>query len=173
MVETMIVTVLFLSAILFAVVQLNTLVVHELIANETAFSTARVAVVTPKSALDRNTKLAALELVAPYVSPDSFIPLKAVTSNEEDIPSAPGIGHPVELYQTELHYAIRIYFASLLQPFFKFSFLGGGNPYYTNVARARMVKSPDESYFKKAYPDAKNFDYDAKDYLVLAELALQ
>ncbi len=155
LVETLLTTVM-LTVVVFAAIQFCVIIVNMLIANEAAFSVSRVAVVAANDeALKKNTQWAALFLLARHVSLGNFqfIP--------DDIPvdkKTLAACHKTEIqaYNAHLKYSSNIMFGR---------FLGGSRIYsigtihlLKGAACSRMIKSPDEKYYNKAYPDAAEFN---------------
>jgi hypothetical protein len=83
----------------------------------------------------------------------TFVPYD-VPINGKDIQSSHS-GAKAQVYNTSIKYVQSIMFGSLLSgP--RIMPIGNIN-LVKNAARARMVKSPDEEYYYKAYPEAPNF----------------
>jgi len=159
-VETLIVIILFLTAGVFALVQLSIVIYNNLLVNEASFATGRVAVVCKKDEVQSKTQQAALLILGPQVSPQNLIPTKVSVWEKNPLGKAAKdyANQDILAYTTRIQFFTRLMFSSLLNPFHMFSFYSGGNPYFEQISRARMVKSPDEKYYWKAYPDAKNFN---------------
>ena len=153
MVETLITTV-FLTIIAFATMQLVIMVVNDLTMNEAAFAISRVAVVSKTDEVPTKTRIAAALVVLTQINPNNinFIAYD-VPVEGKDIPGSHS-GN-VAKYSTTVKYVQSIMFGSLLSGSQIMS-IGNVN-LIKNTSRAWMVKSPDEDYYDKAYPDAPNY----------------
>ncbi|OGS17263.1 MAG: hypothetical protein A2219_00195 [Elusimicrobia bacterium RIFOXYA2_FULL_50_26] len=155
-----------LTAILFASLQLCILVINNLIANEAAFTVNRIAVVTEggTDAVKMKIQLAAIALFLPHVSFErpSFLP-ELASFYESDGEKEAGVyesGGTLVRRSIEIRYLNKIMFGSLLNPVGNAGFLSGGINVMQNTASSRMIKSPDEPYYKRAYKGAKGYDED-------------
>ena len=156
MVETLLSTV-FLIIITFAALQLVIMVVNDLIMNEAVFALSRVAVVSKKDDVKKNTFLASAVVLATQAKLNG----NNITFAAYDVPvdgrDVPGShsGTTVQIYNSTVKYIQSVMFGYL---FSGPQIMSIGN---TNVlkcaSRARMVKSPDEDYYDKAYNGAPNF----------------
>ena len=158
--------ILMLTAILFASLQLCILVINSLIANEAAFTVNRISVVTAggTDAVKQKIQLAAVALFLPHVSFErpSFLP-ELASFYESDEQKEPGVyesGGRLVRHSIEIRYLNKIMFGSLLNPGNMAGFLSGGINVMQNTASSRMIKSPDEPYYKRAYKGAKEYDED-------------
>ena len=154
MVETLITTV-FLTIVAFAALQLVIMVVNDMSMNEAAFAASRVAVVSKGTEIEEKMRNVAAVLLAP----------EFVSAGRDLIPQVPEVqgasvagihsGTYVQICSTNIKYMQRIMFGPLLGgP----RIMSNGNvTFLKNTARAKMVKSPDEEYYDKAYPNAPNF----------------
>ncbi|MCB4791003.1 MAG: hypothetical protein LHV68_03855 [Elusimicrobia bacterium] len=149
LIETLLCTV-FLIIICFATIQLCIVVIHDLISNEAAFSIARAASVTKdENTLDNRVKTAAAILLLPHFNLNSFVPVKARTEST-DIAGR-------KVYNVTLEYFINTMFAYFIDPLAKDTYSLGSSRFLKRFARARIVKSPDEEFYNKAYPQANEF----------------
>ena len=64
-------------------------------------------------------------------------------------------GTTVQIYNTTIKYVQSVMFSSLLSGSQIMSI--SNTNLIKNTARARMIKSPDEDYYDKAYPNAPDF----------------
>ena len=154
MTETLITTV-FLTVIAFAALQLVIMVVNDISMNEKVFAMSRVAVVSKSGEVSGKIQFVSTLFLLPDVSLAgyNFVPYEVPVEGK----SVSGIhsGTSVQIYSTTIKYAQSVMFGSLLSGSQIMS-IGNVN-LIKNTARARMVKSPDEDYYDKAYPDAPNF----------------
>jgi hypothetical protein len=154
MVETLITTV-FLTVIAFAALQLVIMVVNDMTMNEKAFAISRVAVVTKSDELERKINLVSALFLIPdlKLAGCNFVPYEVPVYGK----SVPGShsGTSVQVYNTTIKYVQSVMFGSLLGGSQIMS-IGNVN-LIKNTARARMIKSPDEEYYDKAYKDGPNF----------------
>jgi hypothetical protein len=66
-------------------------------------------------------------------------------------------GRQVKKYTAKVYYYTKIMFGSIVaKQMSKRSFLGGSDRY--SSSRNRMIPSPDQDYYDKAYPGARKFD---------------
>ena len=174
-VEALLMIVIFLSAVTFAMIQVGLITINSLIMNEAAFSTARVAIIAERDKdAEDITKLAAFFLTAPHLSPSNLILLGTSTSGKNPLDEAPEdyekSDKQIRTYKTSIKYTAKLMFSGIIQPLFgdfdPFVVSGGriGSFFspsvsymYPVTACARMVKSPDRSYYHRAYPDAKEW----------------
>jgi hypothetical protein len=159
LVESLFITVI-MTAVFFAALQLCIMVVDDMICNEAAFSAMRAGVVTPARNLSATVKNVSENMLFPHTYTHKSITLDESTLWHDTIAGQDIRDHSdraVEKYDVGIQYSIHIMFASLLQPFSQSVFFGGGRRVIERVASARMVKSPDEDYYYKAYPNAQPF----------------
>ena len=154
LVETLLTTVS-LTIIVFAAVQLMIMVVNDLTMNEAAFAISRVAVVSKQNDVSSRTRIASAYLVL------SRIDVKNIAFAAYDLrvegKDSPGShkDRTVKTYSTTIKYVQSVMFASLLSGPKILSF--GNVNLIKSASRSWMVKSPDEDYYDKAYPDAPTF----------------
>ena len=152
--------VLVLTAVFFAALQLCIMAVDDMVYNEVAFSALRVGIVTPARELSERVKNStAFLLVLHAISFSSIIPGETTVKHEKiagkDMRDHGGAA--VHKYDINVHYTMRLMFSSLLRPLNHAVLLGGGIPFVERTASARLVKSPDEAYYYRAYPGAQPF----------------
>jgi hypothetical protein len=153
MLETLLVIII-LTAIGFAALQLCIMVVNDMICNEAAFASVRSAVVSKHSDASSHTDQIARLLLLPH-----FLTQKDILYEETKLWDSTILGEEmldhsdatIKKYNANIRYRMRLSFASLIKP----SLLNSG--YVSHTARARMIKSPDESFYFKAFPEADNF----------------
>jgi len=171
LVENLIVTMLFLTAVIFTIIQISLITINALIAGEAAFAAARASVVAPtqSEANDIIDKVAAI-LVVPHFSPDNFIPLDATLWRKKPLgtDNQDNQGLNIYSYTVNIKYVTKVMFAGVLQPLLgdldPFIITGGrAGSFYSRLAlpftaptnaRARLVKSPDKDFLYKPFPDA-------------------
>lgn len=154
MIETLISTVC-LVIITFAALQLVIMVVNDLAMNEASFAISRVAVVSKEIDVKQNTFTASGIVLVPQTNLNNMnFAAYDVPVDGKQIPGSHS-GTAVQIYNSTVKYIQSVMFGSL---FSGQQIMSIGN---TNVlkcaARARMVKSPDEDYYDKAYNGAQNF----------------
>jgi len=182
-VETLFVTILFLTGVVFAMVQLNMIGMQWLRANEAAQGAARCAAVNDGTytelAIDEAASRAAMYVLGPKAVPgNNFV---TVWYPEGDL-GQDRSGEKIKMLSGHIYYFQKIMFGSLLQPLMgdndlfvksqgRFGHFYGGDVSITRTlevskkkgvstgaAHARFVKSPDRKFLNKAWPDAKKFD---------------
>lgn len=183
-VETLFVTILFLTGVVFTMVQLNMIGMQWLRANEAAQGAARCAAVNDGTytelAIDEAASRAAMYVLGPKAVPgNNFV---TVWYPEGDL-GTDRSGEKIKMLSGHIYYFQKIMFGSLLQPLMGDNDLfvkskGQFGHFYerdvvlikrtlevskqrgtsTGAAHARFVKSPDRKFLNKAWPDAKKFD---------------
>lgn len=174
LVENVIVTMLFLTAVIFTIIQISLITINSLIANEAAFASCRAAVVaSSRRNVDETVELAAFALLAPHFSPDNFIPINASVWRKLPlgVKNKDHQGNYIYTYNINVKHVTKLMFAGVLHPllgeFDPFIITDGrAGSFYSRLAipftlptnaRARMVKSPDKDFLIKAYPGAKEW----------------
>ncbi|MHB9154534.1 MAG: hypothetical protein ACYC5N_02440 [Endomicrobiales bacterium] len=157
-IESMLIVVL-LTIVLFAALQIVITVVNDMVANEAAFSAARAATVTPgdDTRLKEKSLRASMALLSPHFSSRNV--LFANTNTETNVNSSfpyYSKGGSIRL-ETAIDYTSRILFPSLVNPDSRKA-LTGKTGLMQNTAHMRMIKSPDEDYYDKAYFGARSFN---------------
>lgn len=159
MVESMLIVVL-LTIVLFAALQILVVVINDMVVNEAAFSAARASAVTSgeDARLKEKTGLVTLALLSPHYSSGNLLTAGAdTTTTMNNDYCYYSKGGSVRL-DTEIDYTSRILFPSLVRPGGSKAFPGNTGGVMRNTARARMIKSPDEEYYDKAYFGARLFN---------------
>jgi len=159
--ETAIVTMLFMCAVVFAVIQLCIITYGYLAGHDAAFAAVRSAVVQ-KSIGDAKSaaRNSGFFVMASQISgTNNITPEKVTVWDKNPLGKAPKdyAGQQVVMYSAHMHYGQSIMFPSLLQPFNPTKFYGGGNPLLKMITHARMMRSPDREYLTKAYPGAEEW----------------
>lgn len=144
-----------ISVLVFAAIQLCTTTVNDLISNEASFAILRCAVVSgnnDNAQPSNKTPLSMNYVLAAHYSPHNFIPLKSSilsTENENG-------GNRWCEYEARIDYLSKIFFGSIIKSCAGRTGLGDNNM-LKNTARARMVRSPDQEYYVRAYKNARSF----------------
>ncbi len=148
--------VMIITVIMFALIQVCVIVVNDVLYNETAFITTRAVIVTPAAKIrDRAQKVAEK---AAMLNGLKFNNIEDSSENDgakatnwngtvlgADIKDHSGIN--LKKYNVKLKYKMKTMFAAIL----------GEQRTRTQWARARMIKSPDEDFYYRAYPQAREF----------------
>jgi len=171
-VESLLVTILFLTAVIFAMVQLCMIGYGWLRANDAAQAGVRCAIVAKGATASSNEAKNAAQYGITYCL-GAGLPAKATLYDEPLGNLKDRAGRSIRMFSAHAYYIQRLMFASLLQPiagdkdpFIKSrglagGFYGGGVPMLdvsrkygvTGAAHCRMVKSPDWEYYKKSWKD--------------------
>lgn len=140
-----------ITVFMFAAIQVCITVVDDMFFNFVSFSATRKVIVSSRKEIQNIAKQAVSNILTPYnLGSTSVINYKTTTWNEEILGNKvkDHNGNNTNKYNVKIGYVTGIIFGRL------FNNIVG---YREQSARARMVKSPDEKYYNKAYPDAKNF----------------
>jgi len=148
---------LLLLPVTFAVIQMATITYSYLVAHDAAFMGARCAVVQDSVSSAKNKASFASNLVlmsagTKDIFPDPSKGTLGVTLWDIDPLGKGGTddaGQEVHMFSVHQYYLQRIFFCNLLQ----FPPL----PIMKLATHARMIRSPDKAYLKKAYPGAKEW----------------
>ena len=137
------------TVLLFASIQVCITVVDDMYANYAAFSALRKAVVCEnKLASDTASKTVSKFFIPYMVNSKSVLTYKATYWDEtilgKDMKDR--TGNQIKKHNVKIAYRTMIIFQRLFNLFI---------PIRENSARARMVKSPSQDFYKKAYPEAK------------------
>ncbi|MCD6422771.1 MAG: pilus assembly protein [Elusimicrobia bacterium] len=171
-VESLLVTILFLTAVIFAMVQLCMIGYGWLRANDAAQAGVRCAIVAKGATASSNEAKNAAQYGITYCL-GAGLPAKATLYEKTLGNLKDRAGRAIRMFSAHAYYIQRLMFASLLQPiagdkdpFIKSrglagGFYGGGVPMLdvsrkygvTGAAHCRMVKSPDWEYYKKSWKD--------------------
>jgi hypothetical protein len=162
MVETLLIIVT-LTAVAFAALQLCIVVLDDLICTEAAFSAVRSAVIAPDADCASRAENTARLLLFPHAVSLNNMAYDATrvwtkTVEGRDIRDHGRI--PLRAFNANIEYRVFISMASLLRPS---GITHTGPADLHHVARARMIKSPDEAYYFRAYPHARRFSQDSAD----------
>lgn len=155
------------TIIIFATLQVCVIVVNQLSCNEAAFQVARSLCVAEMNGKDRSSALAlkanatALILLRPFLSIDTlqFVPTGIETYEPTTPLGKDNEKNDITAYNVDFHYIVNTMFIRLIDPLSQNSYSYNGVNLLKQYTRARMVKSPDESYYTKAYKDADKFQF--------------
>ena len=139
-----------ITVLMFAAIQVCIIVVDDMYLNYSAYSAVRKIVVTKTKEISDTSKQTVSKLIAPYMLNSKSIFNYKTTHWDEDILGNKSLDHSgkqIHKHNIKIGYYAKIMFGR----FFNSSY------YREQSARARMIKSPDEDFYNKAYPDAKEF----------------
>ena len=142
---------LILIFFMFAALQVCIIVVDDMYFNFVSFLSTRKAIVSENKDILDNAKNVVNKMVLPYQIETTSIISYKVTHWHEQILGKTNKDHSnstMDKHNIKVGYTSKIMFYKLFNLF---------TPFRTQSARARMVKSPDENFYNKAYPDAKEF----------------
>ncbi|MBU0951409.1 MAG: pilus assembly protein [Elusimicrobia bacterium] len=158
--ETFVVLIV-LIPIIFATIQLSIIAFGAIVAYDAAQSANRAAIVQTN---DRFAKTKAL-LAGTYVMSTQISGTKNIVPTTVDVKGifpankyiADHEGNRIYAYDVTQNYIQNVMFPSLINPFPGSKFFSGGLPVLNLRANSRMVRTPDPTYFKKAYSNANNW----------------
>ncbi|MCR4663462.1 MAG: hypothetical protein K5622_06230 [Endomicrobiaceae bacterium] len=139
-----------ITVLMFAALQICIMVADDMYLNYSAFSAARKIVVSKSKDISDTAKQTVSKLLTPYMLNSKSIFNYKTTHWNEEILGNKILDHSdkqIHKHNIKIGYYIKIMFGR----FFNSSY------YREQSARARMIKSPDENFYNKAYPDAKEF----------------
>lgn len=167
MVETLF-TIVFITGMFFAAMQVAILSTAWLRANEAAQAGTRCAIVsngsTTEGAEGQNPSTKAqiavsyilgLGLPAKTVVWDKY-PLESAGNDHSSGPQTNGA--QIRMFSVHVYYFEKLMFSSLLKPVSTLGFLNISDKYGGGAAHCRMIKPPDWRYYEKAYPGAYKFN---------------
>lgn len=135
--------------------QVCVIAINDMICNETAFSAMRsISVCNTRTIehLKNEAEKTALIILLPHLSINNLMYIKTTVWIDETPEGLITLDHnnnPILKCNTAVKYYSNLIFGS------NFNKING---FLIQRARARMVKSPDEKYYNKAYPEAPDFD---------------
>ncbi len=138
------------TVFMFAAIQVCIMVVDDMYFNFTAFNSVRAVSVSKNINISNTAKKNASDLLFAYNLQSTGILNYNTTHWDEKILGNTVKDHNganVNKHNVKIAYLSDIMFAKLFN----------STSYRRQSARSRMVKSPDEQYYKKAYPNAKEF----------------
>ena len=139
------------TVLMFAAIQVCIVVVDDMYANYTAFSATRKVIVSENKEAANIASKTVSKFFAPYMLNSKSILKYKTTHWEETIlgnKTEDHSGNQIKKHNVKIAYNTRIIFYKLFNLFV---------PIRERSARARMVKSPDQKFYNKAYPEAKEF----------------
>ena len=139
-----------ITVLMFAAIQVCIIVVDDMYLNYSAFSATRQIVVTKGKDISDTAKQTVSKLLTPYMLNSKSILNYKTTHWDENILGNKILDHSdkqVNKHNVKIGYNAKVMFGR----FFDSAY------YREQSARARMVKSPDEDFYNKAYPTAKEF----------------
>ncbi len=139
------------TVLLFAAIQACIITIDDMYANYVAFfATRKVAVAENKNAADVASKTVQ-KFFVPYMLNSKSILTYKTTHWDETIlgkKTEDHSGNQIKKHNVKIAYNTRIIFYKLFNLF---------TPVREQSARARLVKSPGQNFYNKAYPGAKEF----------------
>ena len=142
---------LILIFFMFAALQVCILAVDDMYFNFASFLSTRKAVVSENKNILSNAKNVVGKIILPYQITSSGVTSYKVTHWNEQILGKTNEDHSgskTDKHNIKISYTTKIMFYKLFNLF---------TPFRTQSARSRMVKSPDQKFYNKAYPDAQEF----------------
>ena len=142
---------LILIFFMFAALQVCILGIDDMYFNFASFAATRKAVITNSKNILSNAKKIVSDVVLPYEIKSISVISYKVTHWHEQILGKTNKDHSgltLDKHNIKILYTTKIMFYRLFSLF---------TPVRTQSARARMVKSPDQKFYNRAYPDAKEF----------------
>jgi len=139
-----------ITVLMFAAIQICIIVVDDMYLNYSAFSATRKVIVTKNKEISDAAKQTVSKILVPYMLNSKSIFNYKTTHWDENILGEKVLDHDgkqINKHNVKIGYYTRIMFGK----FFNSAY------YREQSARARMVKSPDEDFYNKAYPNAKEF----------------
>ena len=151
------------TIILFATIQVCVIVTNEFICNEAAFAAARSLSVNEVAGKNEdgepNNKalLTITPILAPHISANNLTFVPTGIKIDEKSFGIDRQSQDIVVYNVNLNYLVNTMFIKLIDPLGEKSYSYAGINLLKQCTRARMVKSPDENFYKKAYKDAEEF----------------
>ncbi|MBO7431481.1 MAG: hypothetical protein J6U02_01110 [Elusimicrobia bacterium] len=139
-----------ITVLMFAAIQVCITAVDDMYLNYTAYSATRKIVVTKSKEISDMSKQTVSKYLLPYMLNSQSIFNYKTTHWDEDILGNKSLDHSgkqVHKHNVKIGYYAKIMFGRFFNSLY----------YREQSARARMIKSPDEEFYNKAYPDAKEF----------------
>jgi hypothetical protein len=141
---------LIITVFMFAAIQVCIICVDDMFFNFTAFGATRKISVTQRKKIENTAKQTVSSSLSLYIFNSAGILNYATTHWDENILGNKLKDHhnnSINKHNVKIGYDAKIMFGRLFN----------SKAYRHQSARARMIKSPDEEYYNKAYPGAKEF----------------
>ncbi|MBR3627803.1 MAG: hypothetical protein IKN42_03020 [Elusimicrobia bacterium] len=139
-----------ITVLMFVVIQVCIIVVDDMYLNYSAFSATRKIVVTKSKNISETAKQTISNFLTPYMLNSKSILNYKTTHWDENILGNKIVDHSnkqINKHNVKVGYYVKIMFGRFFNSLY----------YREQSARARMIKSPDEDFYNKAYPNAKEF----------------
>jgi hypothetical protein len=139
-----------ITIFMFAAVQVCIMCVDDMFLNFASFSATRKISVSKRKEIENVAKQAVSNILSVYSLNSASIINYKTTHWDEPILGNKVKDHNnnnINKHNVKIGYDMKIMFSKLFN----------STAYRHQSSRARMVKSPDEEYYNKAYPDAKEF----------------
>jgi len=140
-----------ITIFMFTAIQACIMVVDDMYANYSAFHSTRKIVVSKTKDIANIAKDTVSKLFIPYMANSASVKYYKTTHWDENILGKNIVDHSgksINKHNVKIAYYMSIMFPKLF---------GNVSHYREQSARARMVKSPDEQFYNKAYPNAREF----------------
>lgn len=140
-----------ITIFMFCAIQVCIMVVDDMYANFSAFYATRKVVISQTKDISNTAKQVVSKLFVPYMLDSVSIKNYKTTHWDENILGNNIVDHSgkqINKHNVKIAYYTKIIFPRLF---------GNISNYREQSARARMVKSPDEQFYNKAYPNAREF----------------
>lgn len=145
-----------ITIFMFCAIQVCVMVVDDMFANYSAFYATRKVVVSKTKDITNVAKNTVSKFFIAYIAKSASIIHYKTTHWDDTILGNNIVDHSnkqIKKHNVKIAYGMNIIFPKLFGRFL---------PYREQSARARMIKSPDEEFYNKAYPDAREFSKYAK-----------
>ena len=142
---------LILIFFMFAALQVCIIATDDMYFNFASFAATRKAVISENKNILKNAKQIVNGIIVPYQIKSISVMSYKVTHWHEQILGKTNRDHSgstLDKHNIKIAYTAKIMFYRLFSLF---------TPLRTQSARARMVKSPDQNFYNRAYPDAQEF----------------
>ncbi len=140
-----------ITIFMFCAIQVCVMVVDDMFANYSAFYATRKVVVSKTKDITNVAKNTVSKFFIAYIAKSASIIHYKTTHWDDTILGNNIVDHSnkqIKKHNVKIAYGMNIIFPKLFGRFL---------PYREQSARARMIKSPDEEFYNKAYPDAREF----------------
>ncbi|MGE4384712.1 MAG: hypothetical protein AB7E39_02450 [Endomicrobiaceae bacterium] len=141
---------LLITIFMFGAIQVCIMCVDDMFVNFVAFRATRKISVTKRKQINNTAKQSVSKILSIYsLNSNSIRDYKTTHWDEEVLGNKIKDHHnsSINKHNVKIGYDVKIMFGRLFN----------ASSYRHQSARARMIKSPDEEYYNRAYPDAKEF----------------